>query len=74
MKFEELTEKIIGCAYHVYNKMGYGFLESVYENCLMIEYHLLKDHNFLTPYDIVNFHNRTFQEKNMRLDALDQVQ
>ena len=34
---EALTEKIIGCAYRVYNKMGFGFLESVYEKCLMIE-------------------------------------
>jgi len=32
-----LTEKIIGCAYRVYNKMGFGFLESVYEKCLLIE-------------------------------------
>ena len=37
MKYEDLTEKIIGCAYTVYNKMGYGFLESVYEKCLLIE-------------------------------------
>jgi len=37
MEQKELTEKIIGCAYRVYNKMGYGFLESVYEKCLMIE-------------------------------------
>ena len=37
MEYEELTEKIIGCAYRVYNKMGFGFLESVYEKCLMIE-------------------------------------
>ena len=29
MKYKELTEKIIGCAYRIYNKMGYGFLESV---------------------------------------------
>ena len=35
--FEVLTEKIIGCAYRVYNKMGFGFLESVYEKCMMIE-------------------------------------
>jgi len=32
-----LTEKIIGCAYHVYNRMGFGFLESVYEECMLIE-------------------------------------
>lgn len=37
MELEEITEKIIGCAYRVYNKMGFGFLESVYEKCLMIE-------------------------------------
>ena len=32
-----MTEKIIGCAYQVYDKMGDGFLESVYEKCLLIE-------------------------------------
>ena len=37
MKYGELTEKIIGCAYRVYNRMGYGFLDSVYEKCLLIE-------------------------------------
>ena len=37
MEFQELTEKIIGCAYTVYNKMGFGFLESVYEKCMLIE-------------------------------------
>ena len=37
MEYRELTEKIIGCAYRVYNNMGFGFLESVYEKCLLIE-------------------------------------
>ena len=37
MKYKDLTEKIIGCAYRVYNTMGFGFLESVYEKCLLIE-------------------------------------
>jgi len=37
MEYKELTEKIIGCAYAVYNKMGYGFLENVYERCMLIE-------------------------------------
>jgi len=27
MEFKDLTEKIIGCAYRVYNKMNFGFLE-----------------------------------------------
>ena len=37
MEYHEITEKIIGCAYKVYNAMGYGFLESVYEKCMIIE-------------------------------------
>ena len=37
MQHDRITEKIIGCAYKVYNTMGFGFLESVYENCMMIE-------------------------------------
>ena len=39
MEYQDLTENIIGCAYRVYNKMGFGFLESVYEKCLLIELH-----------------------------------
>jgi len=35
-KYQELTEKIIGIFYNVYNELGYGFLESVYEKCLII--------------------------------------
>ncbi len=38
MKHEELTEKIIGIFYKVYNALGYGFLEKVYENALKIEF------------------------------------
>jgi|ERR1051326_8177124 GxxExxY protein len=37
MKHEELTGKVIACAYRVYNEMGFGFLESVYRNCMVIE-------------------------------------
>jgi GxxExxY protein len=37
MEYNDLTEKIIGCAYRVYNKMGFGYLESVYEKCMLIE-------------------------------------
>jgi len=37
VEYKEITEKIIGCAFRVYNKMGFGFLESVYESCMRIE-------------------------------------
>jgi GxxExxY protein len=32
-----LTEQIIGCAFDVHNSLGYGFLEKVYENALLVE-------------------------------------
>ncbi len=34
---EEVTQKIIGCAYTVANTLGSGFLEKVYENALAHE-------------------------------------
>jgi GxxExxY protein len=34
LKHSELTEVIIGTFYEVYNELGHGFLESVYENAL----------------------------------------
>lgn len=37
IKFKDLTEKVIEIFYKVYNKLGYGFLEKVYENAMMIE-------------------------------------
>ncbi len=37
MKHEELSSKIIQTFYKVYNMLGYGFLEKVYENAMMIE-------------------------------------
>jgi GxxExxY protein len=33
---EDLTEKIIGAAIHVHRELGPGFLESIYENALVI--------------------------------------
>lgn len=37
IKYKALTEKIIKVFYKVYNKLGYGFLEKIYENAMMIE-------------------------------------
>ncbi len=33
----KLTESVIGCAFGVYNQLGFGFLESVYEKSLIVE-------------------------------------
>ncbi|MBA3018823.1 GxxExxY protein [Patescibacteria group bacterium] len=37
MKYKELTHQIIDAAYQVHKVLGYGFLEKVYQNALMIE-------------------------------------
>ena len=37
MKHKELTAQIIDCAYKVHRELGFGFLESVYQNALVIE-------------------------------------
>ena len=34
---KELTEKIIGAAFRVHNRLGHSFLEKVYENALVKE-------------------------------------
>ena len=36
-KHSDITEGIIKCFYKVYNKLGYGFFEDVYEKALLIE-------------------------------------
>lgn len=37
MLHEDITKIIIGAFYKVYNTLGYGFLEKVYERAMMIE-------------------------------------
>jgi len=56
MLHSELTEKIIKAFYKVYNTLGYGFLEKVYENALAIElrkmgFNILQQCNIKVYYD-----------------------
>lgn len=37
MLFEIVTREIIGAAFTIYNKMGFGYLEKVYEKCMLLE-------------------------------------
>ena len=34
---QNISEIVIGCAFRIHNELGYGFLEKVYENALVIE-------------------------------------
>ena len=38
MEYEQLTHQTIGCAYTVFNQLGFGFLESVYMKAMIIEF------------------------------------
>ena len=37
MEFEDITHKIIGAAFQVLNRLGFGFLESVYQRAMILE-------------------------------------
>jgi len=37
LKFKKVTNDILRCFFSVYNQLGYGFLEKVYKNALLIE-------------------------------------
>jgi GxxExxY protein len=56
LEYEELTKKIIGAAIEVHKKLGPGFLESIYENALAIEFKkrniiFKKQHEEIIEYD-----------------------
>jgi GxxExxY protein len=42
LQYNEITQRIIGCAMNVHSKMKNGYVESVYQKCLAIE--LKKNH------------------------------
>ncbi len=48
-KYSDITDKIIKAYFNVYNKLGYGFLEKVYEKSMIIElkkFHLYCESQF----------------------------
>ena len=54
-----LTQRVIGSAFTVYNTLGYGFLEKVYENALVHELrkaglHITQQKPFPVFYDGIN--------------------
>lgn len=43
-KHKEITDAVLCCFYNVYNRLGHGFLEKVYENSLLFELEETKFH------------------------------
>jgi len=37
MRYSDLTDQVIRAFYDVYNTLGYGFLEKVYENAMVLQ-------------------------------------
>lgn len=40
LQHKDITEEIIGAAFEVYNVLGYGFLEKVYQKAMQVELQL----------------------------------
>lgn len=61
-KHKEITGQIINAAHTVHNKLGYGFLEKVYHNSLVVE--LRKRNLFVEPEKpvAVNYDGQTVGE------------
>ena len=56
MKINEISERIIGCAFAVSNGLGSGFLEKIYENALAHELRkaglsVVQQHAMVARYD-----------------------
>ncbi|MDD5530169.1 MAG: GxxExxY protein [bacterium] len=53
--YKELTGKIIGAAFEVYKNLGYGFLEKVYKNALLVELKVEKEYNSKNEFQLLNY-------------------
>ena len=58
MLHKEITERVLRAFFDVYNHLGDGFLEKVYQNALMIEVGLLLNFGPKPTFKRVVFSNR----------------
>jgi len=66
--YQDLTEKIIGTFYSVYNELGHGFAESVYEQSMLLA---LSDAGMLVARQVpINVFFRGHQVGTFRADML----
>lgn len=61
-KYSKITDKIIKAYYNVYNSLGYGFLEKVYEKSLLIELQELGLESYSQHQIKVNYKNKEVGE------------
>jgi GxxExxY protein len=66
--YSRLTESIIGSFYEVYNHLGYGFLESVYQKALLIELTLRGHH--VQREVLVNVYYKGYHVGHHRVDLI----
>ena len=68
MKYEDITQGIIAAAINVHSRLGPGFLESIYENALVIELYK-RGFGVRQQYDIAIYYNNVEIGKH-RIDLL----
>jgi len=67
--YEDLTYKIIGAVQEVYNELGSGYLESVYEDALCYELDL-KNLSYQRQIELDVHYKNTVFERRFRADLL----
>jgi len=67
--YEDLTYKIIGAAQEVYKELGYGYLESVYEDALCHELSLM-DINYQRQVELDIHYKNVIFESRFKTDLL----
>lgn len=67
--YENLTYKITGAAREVFNVLGPGYLESVYDDALCYEFDLL-DFQYQRQIDLDVHYKKTIFERKFRADLL----
>lgn len=68
-EINEITYKIIGCAYKVHSNLGPGLLESTYEHCLSQEF-LVNGLAFERQVGLPVFYNNSKLDAGYRIDLL----
>ncbi|MBN2684501.1 MAG: GxxExxY protein [Pontiellaceae bacterium] len=69
MKFDELSNQVIGCALKVHKELGPGLLESTYEQCLCYEL-LQADLKFERQKDLLVKYGDVMIDCGYRIDVL----
>lgn len=74
MDYDDLTGKIIKAAYKVYNVLGKGFLEKVYQNAMFIELKAVENLAKIHEVQLVNYLNAAKNDTGLLINFGDKIE